>query len=197
MQVLTYFMKIFVAPGLSSTYGFCFLFFLTIPELCSCRKSCHSFPICLTSTSLAFLIFGVGMGISPLYIGLALSASRIVDAVTDPLMGNITDNTKSRWGRRRPYIFLGAILMSIIFASIWFTPRSASELWQATYLIVTCSLFYMAFTIWVIPYSGLGLEMVIDYDERTRLMTFRVFPSYIVGIHSSGNPTSSFDRPIT
>jgi Na+/melibiose symporter-like transporter len=137
-----------------------------------------------TLPSLAYLIFGVGMGISPLYIGIALSASRILDAVTDPLMGNITDNTKSRWGRRRPYIFLGAILMAVIFASIWFTPRSGatSMLFQVTYLITTCSLFYVAFTIWVIPYSGLGLEMVTDYDERTRLMTFRVFPSYIMGV---------------
>jgi Na+/melibiose symporter-like transporter len=122
------------------------------------------------------------MGISPLYIGLALSASRIIDAVTDPLMGNITDNTKSRWGRRRPYVFIGAILMSVIFATIWFTPRSGSEFLQAAYLIITCSLFYMAFTVWVIPYSGLGLEMVVDYDERTRLMTFRVLPSYVVGV---------------
>ncbi len=135
-----------------------------------------------TILSLAYLIFGVGMGISPLYIGIALSASRILDAVTDPIMGNITDNTVSRWGRRRPYIFVGAIMMSFIFASIWYTPREASEVVQAVYLISTCSLFYVAFTIWVIPYSGLGLEMVTDYDERTRLMTFRVIPSFIVGI---------------
>ncbi len=135
-----------------------------------------------TILSLAYLIFGVGMGISPLYIGIALSASRILDAVTDPIMGNITDNTVSRWGRRRPYIFVGAILMSFIFASIWYTPRNGSEIFQAVYLITTCSLFYVAFTIWVIPFSGLGLEMVTDYDERTRLMTFRVVPSFLVGI---------------
>ncbi|MBA7537982.1 putative glycoside/cation symporter YagG [subsurface metagenome] len=135
-----------------------------------------------TLLSLAYLIFGVGMGISPLYIGIALSASRILDAVTDPIMGNITDNTVSRWGRRRPYIFAGAILMSLLFASIWFTPRGGSEISQAIYLITTCSLFYVAFTVWVIPYSGLGLEMVTDYDERTRLMTFRVIPSFIVGV---------------
>lgn len=97
--------------------------------------------------SLAYPIFGVGMGLSPFYIGLALSASRIIDAVTDPIMGNITDNTKSRWGRRRPWIFIGAILMSLIFAAIWFTPRLENQLIPAIYLIVMCSLFYMAFTI--------------------------------------------------
>lgn len=132
--------------------------------------------------TLAYPIFGVGMGISPFYIGLALSASRIIDAVTDPLMGNITDNTKSRWGRRRPWIFIGSILMSLFFAAIWFTPRMESELWPAVYLIAICSLFYMAFTVWVVPFSGLGLELVVDYNERTQLMIFRVAPSFIVGV---------------
>ncbi len=132
--------------------------------------------------TLAYPIFGVGMGISPFYIGLALSASRVIDAVTDPLMGNITDNTQSRWGRRRPWIFLGSILMSILFAAIWFTPRTGSELIPALYLIIVVSLFYMAFTMWVVPFSGLGLELVVDYNERTNLMIFRVAPSFIVGI---------------
>ncbi|MBN1763897.1 MAG: MFS transporter [Sedimentisphaerales bacterium] len=134
--------------------------------------------------TLAYPIFAVGMGLSPFYVGLALSASRIVDAFTDPLMGNITDNTKSRWGRRRPWIFIGAILMSVIFLAIWFTPRPEedSQFWSATYLIIMCSLFYMGFTIWVVPYSGMGLELEVDYTERTRLMIFRVAPSFIVGI---------------
>ena len=131
--------------------------------------------------SLAYPIFGVGMGISPLYIGLALSVSRILDAITDPLMGHITDTTRSRWGRRRPWIFIGSILMSIVFASIWFTPRMESQFWPAFYLIFTCSMFYVAFTIWVVPYGGLGLELAEDYAERTRLMAFRVAPSFIVG----------------
>jgi Na+/melibiose symporter-like transporter len=132
--------------------------------------------------SLAYPIFGVGMGISPFYIGLALSVSRIIEAVTDPLMGNITDNTKSRWGRRRPWIFIGSILMSVLFAAIWFTPRMPNSPWPVVYLIVMCSLFYMAFTLWVIPFSGLGLELAEDYDERTQLMAFRVAPAFIVGI---------------
>ncbi|MBN2102874.1 MFS transporter [bacterium] len=342
--------------------------------------------------TLSYPIFGVGMGISPFYIGLALSASRIIDAVTDPLMGNITDNTKSRWGRRRPWIFLGAILMSLTFMGVWYTTQlekgfsvdantaglwhfngeaehkhiavdsgpfqnhgsmknfiwenagkfkkalkfteedggvgirspfsglqntftvemyaksdsfvtgsalfnhrgqnsevsirvpernrivfsikdSAGEtqelridttlatgvwnhiaavyngtqmglylngeqkavkdivmdvpwdgtdssteigtsinddtstrysglidevrisdigrytadfslvnIWTPLYLIIMVSLFYMAFTMWVVPYSGLGLELAVDYNERTQLMIFRVLPSFIVGI---------------
>lgn len=76
-----------------------------------------------TFSTLAYLIFSIGMGISPFYIGLAQSASRVIDAVTDPMMGAITDNTKSRWGRRRPWIFIGAILMSLTFYGIWYTTQ--------------------------------------------------------------------------
>ncbi len=132
--------------------------------------------------SLAYPIFGVGMGISPFFIGLALTASRIVEVITDPIIGNLSDNTKSRWGRRRPWILIGSILMSILFVAIWFTPRPAGHIWNVVYLIITCSLFYFAFTAWNIPYSGLGLELETDYDERTKLMIFRVTPSFIVGI---------------
>ena len=131
--------------------------------------------------SLAYPIFAIGMGLSPFYVGLALSASRVIDAFTDPLMGNITDNTKSRWGRRKPYVLVGGILMAVVFAAIWFTPKLENQRLSAAYLVVMCSLFYMAFTVWVVPYSGLGLEMAVDYHDRTRLMIFRVVPSFIVG----------------
>jgi len=142
--------------------------------------------------SLAYNIFQVGMGISPFVIGLALSASRIVEGVTDPIIGHISDNTRSRFGRRRPWIMIGAVIMTIVFISIWFTPRSVSDInflgiaikgtfLQALYLIVTVSLFFMTFTIWQIPFSGLGLELEVDYNERTKLQIFKIVPSYIMG----------------
>jgi Na+/melibiose symporter-like transporter len=134
-------------------------------------------------SSLAFPIFGVGMGISPLWIGIAQSASRVVEIVTDPIIGNMTDQTKTKWGRRRPWIFIGAILMSLLFAAVWFTPRPQDGgIWTIIYMVIITSLFYSAFTLWNIPYSGLGLELETDYDERTKLMIFRVVPSFIVGI---------------
>lgn len=142
--------------------------------------------------SLAYNIFQVGMGISPFVIGLALSASKIVEGVTDPIIGHLSDNTRSRWGRRRPWILAGAVIMTIIFISIWFTPRSVADTTflglnikgtfiQASYLILTISLFFMTFTIWQIPFSGLGLELEVDYNERTKLQIWKIVPSYIVG----------------
>jgi len=142
--------------------------------------------------SLAFNIFQIGMGISPVIVSTALSASRVVEAVTDPLIGNFSDNTNSRWGRRRPWIFVGAIIMSLVFISVWFTPREVSDfglfgmtikgsVLQATYLIATFSLFFMTFAIWQIPYSALGLEFEENYIARTRLQTYKVVFSYIIG----------------
>ena len=142
--------------------------------------------------SLAYNIFQVGMGISPFVIGVALSASRIVEGITDPIIGNISDNTRSRWGRRRPWILIGAIIMTLIFISVWFTPRSVADLHifgsiipgsilQASFLIITISLFFMTFPIWQIPFSGLGLELEVDYNERTKLQIYKIVPSYIMG----------------
>lgn len=74
--------------------------------------------------SLAYNIFSIGMGISPFIVGIATGASRIVEAITDPIIGNWSDNSKSKMGRRRPFIFFGAIIISIIFVAIWFTPRT-------------------------------------------------------------------------
>jgi Na+/melibiose symporter-like transporter len=142
--------------------------------------------------SLAYNIFQVGMGISPFVIGLALSASKIVEGITDPIIGHLSDNTRSRWGRRRPWILVGSIIMTVIFISIWFTPRHVADynfmgliikggFIQASYLVLTISLFFMTFTIWQIPYSGLGLELEVDYNERTKLQIYKIVPSYIVG----------------
>jgi Na+/melibiose symporter-like transporter len=142
--------------------------------------------------SLAYNIFQVGMGISPFVIGLALSASKIVEGVTDPIIGHLSDNTRSHWGRRRPWILAGAVIMTIVFVSIWFTPRSVADytflgltlkgsVLQAAYLVTAISLFFMTFTIWQIPFSGLGLELEVDYNERTKLQIYKIVPSYIVG----------------
>ncbi|MBI5919750.1 MAG: MFS transporter [Nitrosomonadales bacterium] len=78
--------------------------------------------------SLVYPIFNVALGLSTLAIGLAMALSRIVDAVVDPIVGNLTDNTHSRWGRRRPWMFVGSILMALFFCAVWFLPTSMPQL---------------------------------------------------------------------
>jgi len=142
--------------------------------------------------TLAYNIFQIGMGISPFVISLAMSASKIVEAVSDPVFGSMSDNTRSRFGRRRPWIFFGAFIIALSFISIWFTPRHVSDhillgmhltgnFIQAAYFIGTISVFFIVFAIWQIPFSALGLELEEDYAERTKLQTIKSIFSYIIG----------------
>jgi Na+/melibiose symporter-like transporter len=131
--------------------------------------------------SVVYPIFEVALKLNPVYIGIALSASRFLDAFVDPVVGNLTDNTKSRWGRRRPWIFVGAILMAFFFALTWFVPTGLGQTGLFMWLMVCALLFFLGFTVFVIPYSGLGLEMAVDYNERTRLQVFRLVPAFIGG----------------
>lgn len=73
------------------------------------------------------IVLNLGLGMNPALVGLLGALPRLVDAITDPLMGFISDRTRSRWGRRRPYIFVGAIAAGIVFTLLWQFPRGESE----------------------------------------------------------------------
>jgi GPH family glycoside/pentoside/hexuronide:cation symporter len=109
-------------------------------------------------------------GIDPFLAGLLGGLPRLLDALTDPIMGYITDNTKSRFGRRRPYIFIGAILSGIMFALLWQMNPENSQMYNFWYFLILSFIFIIANTIFATPYIGLGYEMTPDYNERTRLM---------------------------
>ncbi|MEP4532547.1 MAG: MFS transporter [Cyclobacteriaceae bacterium] len=117
-----------------------------------------------------FLVTGFGM--DPLVAGLLAGLPRLFDAITDPIMGFITDNTKSRWGRRRPYIVIGAILSGIIFALLWQMNADNSQDYNFWYFLIFSLLFTIGNTMYATPFVGLGYEMTSDYNERTRLMAF-------------------------
>ncbi|GGE40097.1 MFS transporter [Psychroflexus planctonicus] len=111
-------------------------------------------------------------GVDPLWAGLLGGLPRIFDAITDPIMGFITDNTKSRWGRRRPYIFFGSILSGILFFLMWQLDDNASESYIIWHVMILQLLFLIGNTMFATPLVGLGYEMTPDYHERTRLMAF-------------------------
>lgn len=111
-------------------------------------------------------------GVDPLWAGLLGGLPRIFDSITDPIMGFISDNTKSRWGRRRPYIFFGAIISGILFFLMWQLDDNASETYIFWHVMVLQLLFLIGNTMFATPLVGLGYEMTPDYNERTRLMAF-------------------------
>ncbi|WP_179349702.1 MFS transporter [Winogradskyella pacifica] len=102
--------------------------------------------------------------------GVVSLAPRIFDAITDPIMGYISDNTKSRWGRRRQYVFIGAIIMGIAFIIMWQLFRESSLDYNFWYFLLTSFLFYLGLTIFSVPYVAMGYEMSDDFHERTSIM---------------------------
>lgn len=122
-----------------------------------------------------FLLTAFGM--DPFLAGLLGGLPRIFDAITDPIMGFISDNTKSRWGRRRPYIFVGAILSGVLFAVLWQLDENNTPNYNFWYFLILSLVYLLGNTIFSTPLIGLGYEMTSDYNERTRLMAF----SQIVG----------------
>jgi len=120
--------------------------------------------------SLAVPVYQMTLGVNPTLLGLMMAIPRFIDAVTDPLMGHISDSTRSRYGRRRPYIFAGAILNAVAFVLIWLVPLHWSQPAQLGWFLVTSTLFFLCNTVWGVPYQSLGYEITADYHERTRVM---------------------------
>lgn len=120
-------------------------------------------------TSLFMPVFNIGLGMSPVAIGLILMLLRGWDAFVDPVMGYISDNFRTRWGRRRPYMAAGAVVCALVYPCFWFMPAGYSEHAKFIYLMVTGMVFYVGYSCWAMPYYGLQLELTPNYHERTRL----------------------------
>jgi GPH family glycoside/pentoside/hexuronide:cation symporter len=132
------------------------------------------FVLNLLPGALGFFMFFLltAFGMDPLYAGILGALPRLFDALSDPIMGFISDNTKSKWGRRRPYIFIGAILSGILFALTWQMSPENSQMYNFWYFLILSILFLAGNTMYATPLVGLGYEMTSDYNERTRLMAF-------------------------
>ena len=102
--------------------------------------------------------------------GVIFFAPRAFDAILDPIMGYISDNTRSRWGRRRQYVFIGALIMGVSFACLWQLYRENSVAYNFTYVMLWSFVFYLGLTIFGVPYVSIGYEMSDDYHERTNVM---------------------------
>lgn len=121
------------------------------------------------------IVLNLGLGMNPALVGLLGAIPRLTDAVTDPVMGYLSDHTRSRWGRRRPYIFAGALAAALLYALLWQLPEGRSEAFYFAYFLVGSILFYAAYTVFATPWVALGYELTPDYHERTRLMGVQNF----------------------
>jgi len=115
------------------------------------------------------IVLNLGLGVDPALVGLMCMIPRIIDAISDPITGYISDNIRTRWGRRRPVILFGAITGGLLFALMFRLFPGHSQSFYFWYFTGIQILFFLGFTCFSIPWIALGYEMTPDYHERTRL----------------------------
>lgn len=124
---------------------------------------------------LTSLVYVVGLGISAVWIGYAQALPRLWDALVDPFLGNLSDNSRSRYGRRIPFLVAGGLLLGVAFSLLWAVPRDWSKPAMFAYFVATSLFFYTVVPIYAIPHGALGLEMTEDTHEKTSLFAYASF----------------------
>jgi GPH family glycoside/pentoside/hexuronide:cation symporter len=128
----------------------------------------------LNGVSVILLYFLVNFAkIEPVIAGALLFGSKLLDVVTDPPMGIISDRTRSRFGKRRPYLFGASFFCGISFALLFNVPE-ASVNQTYIYMGFALALFALSYTAFQVPYMAMPAEMTDDYHARTRIMSWRV-----------------------
>jgi GPH family glycoside/pentoside/hexuronide:cation symporter len=126
--------------------------------------------------SMAFMLFYCTnvLAIPPALAGVALLIPRLLDAFSDPLMGALSDRTRSERGRRRIYLLVGAPLLAISFASVFFVSADTPLAWRVSLLMLLFLASNLAVTIYEVPYSAMAAEMATGYRERISLTGYKM-----------------------
>ncbi|MNW42169.1 putative symporter YjmB [compost metagenome] len=139
--------------------------------------------ITITVIGMYYLFFLTDyIGLSPTLAGGIFMIGRIWDAFIDPIMGIVTDRTRTKWGRRRPFLFLSAIPVGLLFFLMWSYPGADTETLNAIYFTATYMLFMTTLTLYYVPYLSLVAELTEDYNERTSVNNYRIAVQLIMGL---------------
>jgi GPH family glycoside/pentoside/hexuronide:cation symporter len=111
--------------------------------------------------------------LAPAIVGLIFALGRLWDAVTDPLVGTWSDRTRTRLGRRRPWMLVGAPLLGLTFAMTYMPPPSLSGGALVAWSTVALFGFYAALTAYLVPHQALGAELTPDHHDRSRIFGLR------------------------
>jgi GPH family glycoside/pentoside/hexuronide:cation symporter len=136
--------------------------------------------------ALANPVFVTFRGLTPTSVSAAVGFARMVDAFTDPLFGWISDNTRSRYGRRRPYILAGSILAGLALPCLFLLPRGLSHAQILCYMVISATLSAAFLSSANMPYQSLGAELTPSYHERTSIMAWKTVMQKLSGIVTAG-----------
>lgn len=155
-------------------------------------------PIALFNSvgQLMALLGNISLGLSALWIGIIMIVPRLWDALSDPVIGYLTDNTSTPWGRRRPFLLVGGIAVALAYVALWWVPKGdwirglfggemAYNWFQLVYILGGLLLFFTACNLFEVPHGALGMEMSSDYHERTRLFSAK---SFLGNLFAMGTP---------
>ena len=127
-------------------------------------------------------IYNLILGVNPALVGLMLALPRIMDAFLDPFIGLVSDNHRSRWGRRRGFIAIGAILTGVAAAFLWWPPAGHSTVFYAAFLLVAGLFLAVSHSLFTVPYYALGVELTTRAEDRNALMAWKAGFNKLSGV---------------
>ena len=152
------------------------------------------FSLTTTALALVYLDFLINVvGLDARLAGVSIGAGRIWDALNDLLVGTLSDRTRSRWGRRRPYLLFGSIPFGVAFVLMWLMPPSDDQVVLTIYYTAMYVVFDTLFTLVNVPYIALTPELAPTYDERTSLHSYRMAFSIGLGLVGAVAPLAIVD----
>jgi sugar (glycoside-pentoside-hexuronide) transporter len=134
------------------------------------------------------------VGLSPAIAGTIFMIGRAWDAISDPIIGIISDKTSTRWGRRRPYFLLATLPLLIAFAFLWHPIQTDAQVITFLYYTLFYILFMTSLTVYHVPYVSLITEFSSDYHERTSINNYRIFFQLLVGLVAATIPKMIADH---
>lgn len=126
-------------------------------------------------SSALMLYYNQVVGLPAAWVGAAIMVTLIFDAICDPLIGEWSDHTRSRWGRRHPFMYASAIPAAVAFYFLFDPPLGWSQSHLLVYMSAMLVTVRVLLSLYEIPSSALGPELTLDYDQRTSLMSSRFF----------------------
>jgi GPH family glycoside/pentoside/hexuronide:cation symporter len=146
-----------------------------------------------------FFYYNQVLGLSGSLAGAAALLALLVDAITDPMVGQLSDRFRSRWGRRHPFMLAGALPFGLAMVALFSPPEGLDQSQLFAWMLIGAITVRLMLTLFFVPHLSLGAELVRDYHGRTSLIGYRVFFTYagvlltsVIGFTVFFPPTEAF-----